>query len=99
MKTRHTESNWKVISENGGNDIYVKDFHERGALCKVYVDNSVVSGQQGLANAKLMATSPELLKALVDIKILYMNSPLNEYFDPYKEAWANVENVIKKATI
>ncbi len=39
----------------------------------------------------------ELRKSLFEIKTLYMNSPIEEYLQPYKEAWVNVNEVLDKS--
>lgn len=48
------------------------------------------------ANAKLIAASPDLLDALIEINGLYGDRDGN--IEEYKSAWDNVTNAIKKAT-
>lgn len=39
----------------------------------------------------------DLIKALSDIRILYGEKPIEEYLEPYKTAWKNIEQLIKQA--
>jgi len=91
---KHTKGEWKYFKANGNHIIS----NENGCIADVYCNESE-DEETELANAKLIAAAPDLLKALMDIKILYMNSHIKEYLSPYKEAWQDVNDAINKATL
>jgi hypothetical protein len=62
---KFTQGKWIVKSENDGSNIYIKDATNTAAICKLYTQNAIVlNKEEAVANAKLIASAPELLEAL-----------------------------------
>jgi len=78
MKTKHTEGKWKVDDSSEYNISVVSPWTQvvtpantmtfgdyRGALiCEMHYNSGVPTKEQALANAKLIASAPDLLEAL-----------------------------------
>jgi hypothetical protein len=61
IKTTHTQGEWKVVAQMPSG--YTIE-NEKGQVIAVIDENSDISKEEAMANAKLIATAPELLKAL-----------------------------------
>lgn len=82
------------LFQNGANGIHTKQGH---CVALTYGEN----GLDRKANAKRIVKRwnmhDELTKALLDIKILYGDKPIEEYLEPYKTAWENIEKLLKQS--
>jgi hypothetical protein len=90
---KHTKGGWSVR----GNKIFIGDTYN--SICTVHIQNSwnerfqPIEDKEAIANAKLIAASPELLAACV--------KALKEIQDPARDgtlAENDLINAIKKAT-
>ena len=91
---KHTTGQWKVNTDNNGNvNTVYSSYH--GAICsfpKFYGVKETESGKKELeANASLIASAPEMLDVLLDLR--------DGEYHLYGEAWAQIDRVIKKATL
>ncbi len=88
MNTKHTEGDWKVSDRlTNGVEGYEIHWSEDGECITDHVYT--------LADAKLIAAAPELLKALIDLKNQFSRSRIPSR----KIALENADKAIKKATL
>lgn len=92
---KHTKGEWKIDPLN---DISIID-SSGDRLEQLICQTNGKGGEERKANAKLIAAAPDLLEALIGVKILYMSHPINEYLEPYKSMWESIEKAINKATL
>ena len=109
MKTKHTEGNWNMMvggfSKKGNVPNMIQIYSTNDDLemiCKVHKDGLLHAREQDFeANAKLIASAPELLKALqdlVDLKDRKDHIGKDEfYIEKQKEAWGNAKKALMKA--
>jgi hypothetical protein len=101
MKTQHTPEPWIINSEafdNEGGEITVTETDKDGQLIAAIYGETVESN---MANAKLIAASPQLLKAL---KNLYKDAEdRGELIDPETgelyDDWKLAKEAIKKSEL
>lgn len=60
-KIKHTQGQWEVVAQMPSG--YTIE-NEKGQVIAVIDENSDISKEESIANAKLIAAAPELLKAL-----------------------------------
>ena len=85
-----TKGEWKITD-----DVYITPLSENFAIARAFTGSESISTSkiERLANAKLIAAAPELLKALLEIKkILKKEWPKQEWDD-----FANEETSFTKA--
>lgn len=110
MSTKHTSTPWEHIHMFDGEEIIRGNLNQEEptiiAVLKSQVyaakivecvnDVSEVFNETGKTPRQLADENKRLLEALVRIKILYLHSPLDEYLEPYKEAWQDVVHLTNK---
>lgn len=89
MEFKHTKGKWTVR----GNFKALEVFSTYGTLCAIARQSSIDSeiDSEAEANAKLIATAPEMLQLLQKI----YNS---QQVEGNAEIWAEIKTLIKKAT-
>ena len=101
MATKDKKQEW-FVSDLYTNGIFIKSGigAYEGAICRVYTNNvAVKSIDEALANAKLIASAPQLLSALEDMLALFarpvdmeaMKHPT--YLSVIKDARATIESI------
>ncbi len=87
METKHTKGEWEYMTVGTVSGFYKKVFSEKTSICNITTRNF----KEAEANAKLIASAPDLLEALIE---LYDSLP-----DGYEsECLPKVRQAIKKAT-
>lgn len=88
-KSKHTSGPWKAITYGNGSWI-IQNADENN---KQYIGTIDRADPDNMANAALMAASPELLKALIDVE-LHLHQSNNGHAPPLLN---KVRQAIKKA--
>jgi len=90
METKHTPAPWK-ISEDGQGNPFITNPKEWGMICSI-----TTREQNHEANAKLIASAPELLEALIKLNdYFFCEKPLED--DEYSDLIKITQNAINKA--
>lgn len=108
METKHTKGEWKVAEDktfpsiNSQYEIQTSKDECGGVIATVYGNyrtHTVVSEDESLANAKLIASAPELLEVLLICPDPYQYKTMQEWLQEY-DRWNEEKRkvVIKKAT-
>jgi hypothetical protein len=101
-KIQHTQGNWKM-EVNSFEEITIQT--EETCIASVYTD--IINPEIGKANAKLIASAPELLQALIDTlqefkdvvsEIEGFNIDDKEDKGSWKQAILKAQSAINKAT-
>lgn len=102
METKHTKGNWNLGGNTENGVLVSKTPPENRDIATVWkYDNDFLENEEMMANAKLIASAPELLEALQEL--LQVKEWKDKYGkdDQYLKAkpivWRNAENAIKKA--
>jgi hypothetical protein len=89
---KHTKGEWQPFMDNG--ELYVTAENTRQSICKLPIKYS-----HSEANAKLIAASPDLLEALINLKETIEGIGWDGYYNNIvKEALNKTDNAINKAT-
>lgn len=100
MANKHTQEPW-IIQEDDHLGVYIKTPDNNGAIARVYIDNPLINKEQGLANAKLIASAPDLLKyatLVMDMLKEYGPSIVPHLMDNDDNAGEELRQAIEKAT-
>ena len=89
METKHTKGEWRVSKEPFSLLITHKVNEKAESICQI--SQRYKPEEEQIANAKLIAASPELLESLIMIKM----GGLGNFT---KEEQEKINNAIKKAT-
>lgn len=101
METKYTKGKW--VKRQGDSDYKFDILGEFGTNKTIALipNKCFVSDEEAEANAKLIASAPELLQALQDIVWLMTDDENGEIYDDYKlfpiEAINKAKEAIKKA--
>ena len=96
METRHTQGEWKIKGESYGN--YISVGTDQQQVCKVNWGKE--DTEYDFANAKLIASAPELLNSLLNLKHLATTNEEGEAVSITPQVFkALTEQAIKKATV
>lgn len=112
METKHTKGEWKI--GNSFAELCTDINSDNGKrICEVKHYKSIVNDstyKEGLANAKLIAQSPELLQVCMDLLSAFQHkegdikgnkvrTAILKYCPEFRELAVKARNVIEKATI
>ena len=93
---KHTKGEWKLFKHNYTHAATINiDINTR--ICAIEAGNN--HAKEWYANAKLIASAPELLKALIEIVEKLDNPHIQEYlYSQIDGGFLKAKEVIKKAT-
>ena len=96
MKTNHTKGNWKYKIDVSGNSFYIESADQSHKNTFIgEIGGGVQSKNEMEANAKLIASAPELLEALNHcLELLLECEPPKHLIETYGNAIPNYKNLI-----
>ena len=97
MENKFTKGNWNISDDTG--ECYLVKSDDGGLIAFVYdgdIDDEAIHMDVVEANAKLIASAPELLEALESFVYDVENTQGND--NVFEEAYHLAKNAIKKAT-
>ena len=90
METKHTKGEWFVSNDD--------QIVSMPSQCKIANRVSGCNYEEAKANAKLISSAPELLKACLEAKSMYEAQGINVESRIGGEQYKNLLNAIEKAT-
>lgn len=98
METKHTKGKWKITEKiNGGIYKYIYVVCDNRRICEIKNPFS----DESEANAKLIASAPDLLEACMEAKAMYEAQGINELTSCFRIGgyqYDRLLNAINKAT-
>lgn len=98
MTATHTPGPWQVVPEDKAESPWIVGTRDGGSIASCEPVGPWMSEQEASANARLIATAPELLEALKAVSGYLLNAKIDlETGAPKKTAVATIEGGLKIA--